>query len=1052
MMIITTIFLPTMTTVRAADDAQASRGPINAEFAEGNHQTGLRTNAAQTAQITAENGSSRHLGLLPHPVNLTHLTGAQLDGINTPDNGDPSYGPASLTKEPVKTDYPTSYDLRQQGKVTDIRDQGSSGSCWAFASIASLESYLLPSETRDFSENNLKNTHDFDWGANDGGNNYMAAAYMTRWSGPVDEATDPYDPHSTLSPTFPPVKHVQNVLLLPPRGSATDNDNIKSALMTYGAVYSTYHTDQAYYNGNSYYYDGPPTANNISMANHAIAIVGWDDNYSRDNFATTPYVDGAFIVKNSWGSSWGDGGYFYISYADTLIGSDNAVFTAEPVDNYDHIYQYDWYGWTESWGFVGSDTGWFATNYTASGNQVLEAAGFYTAAIDSEYTIFVYRSGSPVETSTGTIHVPGYHTIQLQTGIPLTTGQPFRIEVRLRTPGYNFPIPIESRLWGYDSGATANESESFYSYNGVDWSDSYTQGISDDADVTLKAYTTSIPPLLGFSTSEIDGSLSVIDMSNDTVIATLDVGDGAHSAAISPGGAYVYVTDNSTGRLQVIDTRNLALIRSIPIGSHPHGVAVSPDGSIAAVANSGDSTVSLVDLHNGTVSHTITAGQGTEAVAFSPDGSTVYAANKADGTVTMIDVHDGSVSAMVTVGDMPEAIAIAPDGTAYVANHDSQNVSIINGDQVVGMINLTGHPGSIVVDKDSSFAYVSYPEGAGIDVIDLNAGTVTGNISTADYGPLGLSADGRMLYAAKAGTSEIASYLLPEGINAGTFLAGNNTTGIALGPVYQSPSLQFTQAEYSINRSDTTLTIAVERDGCIDMPLDTEIGVLGGNATAGVDYMIPASTVYFAPGARETTFDLSILNYTGRDKTLILSLIGSDEASIGQNSSTMVNIRSTPISYTTSLTAGWNLLSVPIVPENDSITSVIPPEVMADTKIIWVYDNNNPQSPWRFYKPTRTVNYISNLTYGTGFWIYVYNNTILTFTGTIPENQAIPIGKGWNLIGPSSITISTPAELYGGYYITWGYENGQWNFYKPSRTINTLSTVKPGYGYWVKCL
>ena len=62
--------------------------------------------------------------------------------------------------------------------------------------------------------------------------------------------------------------------------------------------------------------------NNELWANHAVTIVGWDDNYSKDNFLITPPGDGAWIVKNSWVSEWGDNGYMYVSYYDGSLSTD----------------------------------------------------------------------------------------------------------------------------------------------------------------------------------------------------------------------------------------------------------------------------------------------------------------------------------------------------------------------------------------------------------------------------------------------------------------------------------------------------------------------------------------------------------------------------------------------------------------------------------------------------------------------------------------------------------------------------------------------------------
>ncbi len=80
--------------------------------------------------------------------------------------------------------YPSVYDLRSLLKVTPVKDQGSAGTCWAFATYASLESFLMPSEIRDFSENSLKNRAGFDLNPNTGGGNIdMATAYLRDGTG-----------------------------------------------------------------------------------------------------------------------------------------------------------------------------------------------------------------------------------------------------------------------------------------------------------------------------------------------------------------------------------------------------------------------------------------------------------------------------------------------------------------------------------------------------------------------------------------------------------------------------------------------------------------------------------------------------------------------------------------------------------------------------------------------------------------------------------------------------------------------------------------------------
>ncbi|MGC8804353.1 MAG: lectin like domain-containing protein [Candidatus Ratteibacteria bacterium] len=380
---------------------------------------------------------------------------------------------------------PSSFDLRSYKRVSPVKDQGTAGSCWAFATYSSLESYLLSNnESWDFSENHMKNTlsssyaEGFDRKASDGGNQFISTAYIVRWSGPIPELEDPYNASSSSSPeNLQPVKHVQEVIFIPDRKSATGNDAIKQAVMKYGAIYTTMYYSNAYLaKGKNYYYNGYATSN------HAVSIVGWIDNYSRTNFygsaSGIPPGDGAFIVKNSWGSLWGESGYFYISYYDSNIGKNCVVFNnAEPVNNYSSIYQYDPLGWVTSVGY-GNDTAYFANIYKGRTSELIEAVGFYTPVTNSQYEIKIYKnvSFSPIDgicatVKSGTIEDPGYHTIRLETGVPVVKDEKFSAIVRLKTPGYNYPIPVEMPISRYSSKATALPGQSFVSKDGINWSD-----------------------------------------------------------------------------------------------------------------------------------------------------------------------------------------------------------------------------------------------------------------------------------------------------------------------------------------------------------------------------------------------------------------------------------------------------------------------------------------------------------------------------------------------------------------------------------------------------
>ena len=141
-------------------------------------------------------------------------------------------------------------------------------------------------------------------------------------TGTVLESQDPTSGKDVLSPLLGNLLHVQNVIFIK-RNSYLDNDGIKDAILRYGGVVTGMLYSSDYLRGSSYYYTGS------TYTDHSVVIVGWDDNYSRNNFEITPPGDGAFIVKNSWGDEWADNGYFYVSYYDRKfaeIGKDDVTY------------------------------------------------------------------------------------------------------------------------------------------------------------------------------------------------------------------------------------------------------------------------------------------------------------------------------------------------------------------------------------------------------------------------------------------------------------------------------------------------------------------------------------------------------------------------------------------------------------------------------------------------------------------------------------------------------------------------------------------------------
>lgn len=404
------------------------------------------------------------------------------------------------------------YDMRDpdgDGDTADsllppVRNQGGCGACWSFGTYGAFESHLehALAETGDFSEDNLKHLHGFVPGPCAGGNLEMSTAYLARHDGPISEADDPYDQaaDSDYCTDCDPVRYVDNVLFLPTRAGPTDNGYIKQAVVDYGGLYTTLYWDGAYYNSEdmTYYYGG-------SGSNHAVVIVGWDDDkYVSMAPAGSRY--GAFIVRNSWGSSWGDGGYFYVSYCDGSIAySALGHFDERPESSFsfDRVYAYDPLGRTGAIGYITNPTvAWGANWFVPVQDETLTAVGFYAMDTPTDYEIYIneaFGGGSFSDlraTQTGTVPHPGWYTVELDTPVALLEGDGFGVVIKFTTDDYGYPVALESPVGGYSSGATANPGESYISSSGSSWTDMTSTAYSE-SNVCIKAFCSDpeVPPI-----------------------------------------------------------------------------------------------------------------------------------------------------------------------------------------------------------------------------------------------------------------------------------------------------------------------------------------------------------------------------------------------------------------------------------------------------------------------------------------------------------------------------------------------------------------------------
>ena len=463
----------------------------------------------------------------------------------------------------IPASYPDNGVQTLEDEYPGIRDQNPYGTCWAFSTMGLAEFDLINDGTFDkdidlselqlayFTNNSVVDplggtqgdyTRYYDNIAsenflNRGGNYEFAMRRLSQWSGAASESDVPYtDADAVLKNGLDAsyaynsdVAHLENVYRI---NIKSQPDDVKQQIMEHGAVgvlYTHYYSGENHINNS--YFDSASTVG--AGGGHAVMIVGWDDNYSKDNFSgsTKPQNNGAWLVRNSWGSDYL--GYFWMSYETNSLTDTAWAFDFAPADDYDNNYQYD--------GALQTATDVYynqvANVYTVAEKQgvaseTLKAVSLsFMKTANVNYTIEVYtnltdtsnpESGIKSAVVEGQTAYAGYYTIPLENEVILQPGSSYAIVLKTDQKVIECEYSYSEAINPSDTSTTTFESIASDNFNKdkVSFYYGYGRYSPSSNNYRIKAFTTNnkeIPPVEQTYTVTFDANGGSVDTNNKEV-------------------------------------------------------------------------------------------------------------------------------------------------------------------------------------------------------------------------------------------------------------------------------------------------------------------------------------------------------------------------------------------------------------------------------------------------------------------------------------------------------------------------------------------------------
>ncbi len=422
------------------------------------------------------------------------------------------------------------YNLKDNINIR-VKDQKNSGSCWAFSFSTLVETSLAKKYNRQATEVSPMHieyitSRMFNRALGSGAGPRLSVAYAAEHYGPIAENDMPFSSVYTDETGFKSASQVGNIdnfskvaeikdtrefssiykgyrqgkltyyndiaSGIPISSSTVETQRklVKEHIKKYGAISADIYMNTSYYNSGTYGYCYNDY-NKSESPNHDVVIVGWNDDYPINNFKEShrPSSPGAYIALNSYGSSWGDGGYMYISYEDEWV--ETGLVGITNIETYDNskevkVARYDELGMNMGVPLQGKSlyaACKFNTDKSTSGGDVyVDKVGLYIAGT-SGVEVYVNPNDDDIS-KTELVAAPaealeaGYHIIEFNSPVKLT-GNKFAVKVKYTNATTTYiPLEVNYKEFGLEEdkahffdGATANDNESFISVNDTEWND-----------------------------------------------------------------------------------------------------------------------------------------------------------------------------------------------------------------------------------------------------------------------------------------------------------------------------------------------------------------------------------------------------------------------------------------------------------------------------------------------------------------------------------------------------------------------------------------------------